>query len=489
MTEPQFDYSGLTLDELRSLASSPQVGAMEAMPHAFRNLADRVGEVAELLSRAQADLPNWWKGTAAEQAASTLGRAAAEAREFHESALGAATAVSRCAAVVAEQQHQMMNVPEVAEPGVTDTVVRPRTPMEALEAARQSTAYHAAHEQAVQVVHGIAAQYVETRQQLMNIGNARGESFSITSDPNQPVRTHEEIDDIDALLTEREPIPLRPPGGSASTSTILPSSPHEDSRTNYRARPATGKPASARAGLPELGASTKTRYSGDRYEPFQPDHNQALINMRDIIALSPEDGTPEHGSQRATSTNLKSTSAAAQLEIAPGKSTMHPYIMFHIDGSHGDRPELKNAQNNQSTDKESASSSKRGDLDVGSHGRYVESGQTPHSSGALTTHLDYSPLARHGDEAASRRLPYISNAPQAHLHSDIQSPLNAGQDFNNAGFIPPPGSAAAVRRERENRNPRPGYLKERKSTWIPDIIAAPANGVITAEWLAQQSSD
>ena len=60
----------------------------------------------------------------------------------------------------------MMNVPEVPEPGITDVVQRPATPFEALEAARQDANYQAAHEQAVQMVNGIAAQYVETRRHL-----------------------------------------------------------------------------------------------------------------------------------------------------------------------------------------------------------------------------------------------------------------------------------------------------------------------------------
>ena len=116
MSESQFAYSGFTLDELRSLAASPQVGTMQAMPQSFRALADRVGEVADLLAHAQADLPNWWKGPAAEQAAATLGRAAAEAREFHGSATAAASAVSRCAQVVAAQQNQQWFVPNQPRP-------------------------------------------------------------------------------------------------------------------------------------------------------------------------------------------------------------------------------------------------------------------------------------------------------------------------------------------------------------------------------------
>ena len=166
---------------------------MQAMPQSFRALADRVGEVADLLSHAQADLPNWWKGPAAKQAAASLGRAAAEAREFHDSAMGAATAVSRCAQVVAEQQYQMMNVPDVPEPGISDVVQRPTTPFEALEAARQDAAYQAAHEQAVQVVNGIAAQYVETRAILSSMSPFEEAKTSMpsTRQPGQHVpRTH-----------------------------------------------------------------------------------------------------------------------------------------------------------------------------------------------------------------------------------------------------------------------------------------------------------
>ena len=57
MSEPQFGYSALTLDELRSMAASPQVNSMQAMPQSFRTLADRVGQVADLLSHAKRTYP------------------------------------------------------------------------------------------------------------------------------------------------------------------------------------------------------------------------------------------------------------------------------------------------------------------------------------------------------------------------------------------------------------------------------------------------
>ena len=54
---------------------------------------------------------------------------------------------------------------------------------------------------------------------------------------------------------------------------------------------------------------------------------------------------------------------------------------------------------------------------------------------------------------------------------------------NDLAMIPPYSGIGSVRGERYRRNPRPTYLKERKSAWLPDTFAAPPDGVITPDWL------
>ncbi|MFL6110970.1 MAG: hypothetical protein ACJ786_06430 [Catenulispora sp.] len=445
MTESQFEYSGLTVDELRTLATSPQVGAMEAMPRAFRSLAEQVGEVADLLSHAQSDLPNWWKGPAAEQAASALGRAAAEAREFHESALGAATAVGRCAQVVAEQQHQMMNVPDVAEPGVTDTIVRPATPMEALEAARKDAVYQAAHQQAVQVVHGIAAQYVETRGHLTAIGFALGEGFEPASGLREVTQT-------------------------ISTPHIQ--SPGENSKASSR-QPQTAGPASEYADLSSGTANT-----------VNP------MNYRTISTKS-----ERHSFDEPTSTTpLKSPSKNPHVN----HSHVHHHEPNLIPGDFASPPsgklQLGVPQNFDTPTREA--------------GKVTTEYETPQKSGAsqIDNKWEVDPQAvtkiqrpkgsetpryskrepAHSDNALrsksfeDREAISIKPAPpnlEAALHPAIDRP-----DAANSTILPPAGSIGTMRREQSNRNPRPAYLKERKSEWLPDIIAAPPDGVLTPDW-------
>lgn len=75
----------------------------------------------------------------------------------------------------------------------------------------------------------------------------------------------------------------------------------------------------------------------------------------------------------------------------------------------------------------------------------------------------------------------LSTQPSPYLadHPKIDALNN---DTASAAIMPPYGSVGSVRRTGEEREPRPAYLKERKSVWLPDTVAVPADGIIAPEW-------
>lgn len=459
MTAPQFEYGGYTLDELRSLAASPQVGTIQAMPASFRALADHVGEVADLLSHAQADLPNWWKGPAADQAAATLGRAAAEAREFHGSATAAASAVSRCAQVVAEQQNQMIGVPDIPEPGVTAVVQRPATPYAALEAARQDAAYQAAHQQAVQVVNGIAAQYVETRGELALITTTSGENFtSPTAIQKTPdLNTGESINSNPARA------------GNETTSDTHPIERGYEQLTG----PSTGSEASSSGG----------RISAPRYEEPWTAPNSAPIGA--LGKTGPQQLRPR------------------TLDAEPGKD-LRIGASEHVV----DIPLQPSALNWQSKGPSPADDDQKmpsatrasGTENIAPEGRASVSDPTPSSLASAEWKLHHEsidhPLSslhtRHAHNQRARDFAHDSLNSEGQNEKAIAADRDNKSLFTNqpllpsqvdgtntegTAIVPPYTGVGPVGRARE-RNPRPAYLKERKSVWLPDTVAAPADGVI-----------
>ena len=449
MNAGEFAYNHFTLDELRSLAASPQVGTMQAMPQSFRALADRVGEVADLLTHAQADLPNWWKGPAADQAAATLGRAAAEAREFQGSALTAASTVSRCAQVVAEQQHQMMNVPEMPEPGITDVVQRPKTPIEALEAARQDARYQAAHEQAVQVVNGIAAQYAEARNELALITTTRGENFIDTfTIPRPPAKNKEGTLASDSNDTEYqrdygtqldkqqyEPLAITPIEGVNlnEKEPTLPKSTKPRFNSSEREREQS---------LPELQASSSASHSGSH---FGTSENANMAPIPVGPALRQEETGEGHTDKRTeldTTNNVSAPDeqAATSWRREPGRinDQMEPETHNTLPSRRLQRRRNKDAYVNQSRIEE-----------------YEHAG---------IANVDHQISA--GIDNPTLMSPQPARRPENEVID------------GNSTTIPPYSGIGHLGRVREERNMRPAYLKERKSTWLPDTCAAPADGVI-----------
>ncbi|WP_370378317.1 hypothetical protein [Catenulispora sp. GAS73] len=430
------------------------------MPQSFRALADHVGEVADLLTHAQADLPNWWKGPAADQAAATLGRAAAEAREFHGSALAAAAAVSRCAQVVAEQQHQMMNVPEAPEPGVTDVVRRPATPFEALEAARQDASYQAAHEQAVQVVNGIAAQYVETRRQLSNIGAFRAENFDSStgalSDPKSNIE-----DPLGSISRSSEPTATRrfdfgktqyaPPGKARNTETTISTGSRNSTRSPHHA---VGEPGS------NVEDPASVILSSHRAADRAIDNEAADPAQTDASGRQTEYGPSISASHVALgdTNNTQPTSKAATPEDIPDEYTPPSYL----------RPS-------------------------GALSRPAAN----HSDSAAHNPRAYAISRKSSPSAFSQRQPEntekieydippdgkMSLSPSLQATHEMQSDALGSE---NSAIIPQYSGVGAGHRSDKERNPRPAYLKERKSVWQPDTVAAPADGILTPDWFEHQ---
>jgi len=426
---------------------------MQSMPQSFRALADRVGEVADLLSHAQADLPNWWKGPAAKQAAASLGRAAAEAREFQGSALAAASAVSRCAQVVAAQQDHMMDVPDVKEPGVTDVVQRPVTPFEVLESARQDTAYLAAHQQAVQVVNGIAAQYVETRDELATITTTRGENFTTpTAIQNLATREVEET-----------------PTGNA-------------------------------VGMPNSGKADG-EFNGLRYEPwikFSAADN-TIVTRNQVSTRSQNDylfGNPERRATGEPTLNLTSREqsprrAIEQATEIPSATTLEWPTKKEttIKSRQSEPPALDgpfNVDNNvapKSISKEPGTKNNSFEKEPQtSYRRAIHSEQeiTAIKERANPKDVNQASISERRQINTNNIIPTIEtdeSNPHSHFPPFPTQPQLDDVSSQNAAMIPPYTGVGSVGRVRE-RSLRPAYLKERKSAWLPDTVAAPADGVI-----------
>ncbi|ACU76702.1 hypothetical protein Caci_7879 [Catenulispora acidiphila DSM 44928] len=454
MTEPQFSYSELTLDELRSMAASPQVGSMQAMPQSFHALADRVGEVADLLSHAQADLPNWWKGPAAEQAAATLGRAAAEAREFHGSALAAASAVSRCAQVVAEQQHQMMNVPDVAEPGVTAVVQRPATPFEALEAARQDASYQAAHQQAVQTVNGIAAQYVETHGQLSNITTMFGEDFT-------PVEESRPLTPVPDIL-HGNPTPSTP--SSKARSSQL---------TGHQA-------ASSSLSANAVGTTPRKDQLSTTFRSI--DHSSSRLNPHEVTTSHEFESDSNDFVGAHTSESHKGLGGTQKVERGSSSSMTHQDPATIANTEPGNLLEEKTPTKalRQPIPEDGVS---EGSEIARARKLPVAAASTPNSINTKTRIAGKRPLADISENVYAAE-PAGSENFRATPQTAYQSGLDEVGD-NSAAIVPPYGSLGSVHRTRQERNPRPAYLKERKSAWLSETAAAPADGVIRLDWPEQ----
>jgi hypothetical protein len=452
VSESQFEYGHFTLDELRSLAASPQVGTMQAMPASFRALADRVGEVADLLSHTQADLPNWWRGQAAEQAAATLGRAAAEARGFHGSALAAATAVNRCAQVVAEQQHQMMNVPDLPEPGVTAVVQRPATPFEALEAARQDAKYQAAHEQAVQVVNGIAAQYVETRSQLSNVGFEFDKGFT-PADESKKLNSMGDSGKSDSLTAKPPAAGLPQP---YERHRLPPRDTVNSLNTSFRGR----TPLVALHGDHQASDSI----------PLEPSAGSEIQHGDSTLSLISTATSHEF----PANTLGEKSEASRAVHDAPAAITGTALTRPTGDDAFVSSMQEIHAEGKNMRASEETRHRNRSPITTRTKSNHQTTDVANVSSSSATTETHFSPQTADDDVLPPRPMPQQTYQSRHDETSDETAPM-----------VPPFSSLGSIHRTREERNPRPEYLKERKSVWLPNTVAAPADGVIGPDWPKQ----
>jgi hypothetical protein len=347
--------------------------------------------------------------------------------------------------VVAEQQNQMMTVPEVPEPGITAVVQRPATPFDALQAARQDAAYQAAHEQAVQVVNGIAAQYVETRSQLSNISALYGEDFSALEPKSEPARS------------ESAPIARSP---STGFDLAAPPEPQPQARPfALETFPTTHGKSDANT-YPTSKAIGKSQYVFAGGEP--------PIAREPAKGLSPD----EHRAQDERLT-------AGVEFFGPEPATPS----WPADG-------IKNAKTKQA----SSPTQKEAFAPITPRGEYG-------SINSPDTRVEYEREAHHAGSIKRTNVSQIEGHYPALSATTSRTPTSMTEDIDpfgpqpahvpaldnnsNPAMIPPYSGIGSVRRERENRNPRPAYLKERKSVWLPETIAAPADGVITPDWFEQ----
>ncbi|HEY1215398.1 MAG TPA: hypothetical protein VGE93_17345, partial [Bryobacteraceae bacterium] len=463
----------------------------------------------DLLTKAQADLPNWWKGQAADQAAAALGRAAAEAHEFHGSAISAATAIARCATIVAEQQHQMMNVPEAPEPGVTAIIDPPKTPTAALEAARQDAAYQAAREQAVQVVNGIAAQYVETREQLATVGTPLSTGFQATTGSPSLSENLMPLVSAGRAAGGSQPDHASPlihgaavpagPDGTLETETnriedAMPRHPysvttnHEPLRHresprywNQYTRPASHSLDRKLSDLPShfyLEVDKRLEARGKQYRDVHKAPAETSQDLQEHAQWPPR--RVDKGAKSATSTELSEAAENSNRSYPPDSDRQQNRTSDISKGISGDTQTLAPAAQANRTYSDVA----QRELDRGYQRHGSESSEAiAHQMRNSRPSSDYP--TRRKIEHAPEHAPARQNT--SYLNQPPATISQAGKEnSDNQMPIAPLAGTASIRRQGSDRNPRPSYLKEQKSTWLPkDSVAAPPNGILTPEWFDQ----
>ena len=202
-----FAYGGRSLDELRSLAGSVDTARVADAQTDFTRIASQMDDVVSQLVAIQSRIPSWWHGATADQAVTKFGQVINHAQTAYTIADGASRALSTCATVIAEQQAAMAAVPELS---------KPRSGLDSGEAfagsarlAQQSALlaeeqrYEAARGRAVEVVNGMAAQFVETTAQLQTLDS------SLSHDTFYMITNARAADQI-----EPKPVMGHPPSGS-----------------------------------------------------------------------------------------------------------------------------------------------------------------------------------------------------------------------------------------------------------------------------------
>jgi len=344
-------------------------------------------------------------------------------------------------------------------------VQRPTTPFEALEAARQDAAYQAAHEQAVQVVNGIAAQYVETRSQLASINLFSGENFSI---PETSKQFPESFTPLVAPL----------PAGDDITSRTASSSPKQDTKTSFNSSEYVKIPVRERltarrdtfAHLPTLSETPAIPHSGYSAPEIKrtkgsPVDSNSIVTGDILMPSTFEAATlPIEVPSSKYPTSLPALSDSRQWTLddtdhrsSKEETTTQPRVSEGTQPT----PSFEVSRTSKTTDHSTSSST-------------AKQKQSAKEASHFASEEGFDPqpveIARNGSR----------------LQSDLTESLPAGAlSDNNAAIIPPYGGVGSIRSDRERRNPRPAYLKERKSTWLTDTLAVPPNGVIAPDWFEQ----
>jgi len=332
-------------------------------------------------------------------------------------------------------------------------VQRPTTPFEALEAARQDAAYQAAHEQAVQVVNGIAAQYVETRSALATISEARGEDFaSLLIAPSGGAVTRQ---------SASEPSDANPEVARSAEFNQPRSYYHASDLAKTREQPTSVELNSDHT---EYGLRSHAEF---RVSPLNTPSRVTLpaeLERRSLPqsteALGPF--TPAVGPRQSIS---EAAAPAVELEPLTNSSSRPTTEVASLLG----------VQDPNKPSKDSSGSER--------YERLHESTLTAPTQKPARTRLTDQNLARELEienvEPPGIESPPTQLSPPRPDHLQVDTPIS---DRANAAIIPPYSGVGSVRHIGEERNPRPAYLKERKSVWLPSTVAAPADGILSPEW-------
>jgi len=297
----------------------------------------------------------------------------------------------------------------------------------------------------VQVVNGIAAQYVETRGQLSASIRSQGEDFRNSALIYQAAQNGVSPPEEGFQIIERRKSGARPEDTVRLQPFELDSLP--TSREPNLVRPTESTPPLASLAAKDLGSVS--------------DSLQLHENLPSKLIAT--DSTAKDG--KPTSYNdheeaQRSTSITG-IEENPNTAVISNLTRGKV------APENDKGRLGRITDGEELDRYRRNHAE-GSAARRVAKTSTPPTREKPTSSLAGTDLA-------------ATFAPKATTPEPSESPHNSLPEDTvdgNASMIPPYGGISAIHRVREHRTPRPAYLKERKSAWLPDTIAVPADGII-----------
>lgn len=443
-----FAYGGRSLDELRSLAGSVDTARVADAQSDFTRIAAQMDDVVSQLVAIQSRIPSWWHGATADQAITKFGQVINHAQTAYTIADGAGRALSTCTTVIAEQQAAMATVPELSKPrsaleaGEAFTGGATLVQQSALLAEEQR--YEAARRRAVEVVNGMAAQFLETTGKLRSLDTVKSDAgFREYSREAQIAPRAEQKWPTQVAATPPRPTANRLKRRSTehqyTSATEMrravntPSDLRDASTTSQRGRPSNSSPNEARN---KLFANS----SHMEQKAFGPTATTGLT------ANEPDGSTDKVRSiEDAPKRNEVSSQTSATKEVI------------------NSREDLKGPASLASNRNRTSPNSQI----------YARHPDEPPGMSAQTS-------LPHADRIAPS-VPRDRYADGAFADSESQSKLC---DLLSAGQVSQAGVPSVQRFSSplQQRSRRPDYLTEPKSIWDFNPAVAPWDGILTPEW-------